>query len=128
LFFREALFDTSKRPIVDASSISKIEVREGSWKWRDKEWAFGHDAKLIITDKKDIAMFCDTLQAATAKYIDNIRPIHWLYIYFNKNGKENLSMVLKDNYQGEVFIEYDDHTFDGTGIAELIRTQALKDK
>jgi hypothetical protein len=125
LFFREALFDTSKLPIVDASSISKIEVREGSWKWSEREWAFGHDAKLTITDKNDIARFCAILQSSSAKYIDNIRPIHWLYIYFTRNGKENLSLVLKDNYQGEIFVEYDGHTFDGTGIAEALRAHAL---
>jgi hypothetical protein len=127
LFFREALFDTSRRPIVDAKSISNIEVREGSWKWKDKEWAFGHAAKLTIFDKNDIAAFCDTLQSAPAKYIDNIRPIHWLYIYFTKNGEKKLSIVLKDNYQGEIFIEYDDHTFNGTGVAELLRVCASRD-
>ncbi|MDJ1505467.1 hypothetical protein [Xanthocytophaga agilis] len=125
LYFRESWFDTSKKPLVNAKSISKIEIREGSWKWSDNEWHFSHDAKLTIVDKKEIETFCTTLQSAPAKYIDNIRPIHWLYIYFTQNGEENLSIVLKVNYQDETFIEYNDHTYNGTGIAELIRRQSL---
>ena len=121
LFFREALFDTTKRPIVDVKSISKMEIREGSWKWRDKEWVFGHDPKLSIVDKNELETFCTTLQSAQATYIDNTRPIHWLYIYFTENGKENLSIVLKDNYQGEIFIEYNDNTYKGKKIADLIK-------
>jgi hypothetical protein len=125
-FFREEFFDTSRRPVVNAKAINKVEVREGSWKWKDMEWSFGHDTKLIISNTNDIANFCDTFQSAPAKYIDNIRPVNWLYIYFTSNGKEELSIILQDNYQGEIFIEYDDHTYDGSGIAELIRALALK--
>lgn len=126
LYFKKALFDDTKKPIIETSSITKIDIREGHWRWENREWEFSRDSKLVLTGRNEIETFCSTLKSSRAKYIDNIRPDYWLYIYFTSNNKEELSVVLKQNYQNEIFVEYDGNTYEGTSISLLIQTLADK--
>ncbi|MGZ4057236.1 MAG: hypothetical protein ACXVPU_09925 [Bacteroidia bacterium] len=125
-YYKKAHFDTSGKPKVDSSQISKIEIREGSWNWGDKTWEFSRDTKLILTNRNDIDSFCNTLSSLSAKYIKNSRPDNWLYIYFTEKGETKLSITLNYNYQKETFIEFNDEVYDGTALAKAIRELANK--
>lgn len=119
--YKEKWFDDTKHPKIDVKNISKIEIREGMWKWNDKEWEHTNSTKIIITDKNKIIKFCDVMLVANSKYIKNLRPDDWLNIYFYYNdGEEELSLVLNRNREDGIFFEYNDNNFEGENLSEFI--------
>lgn len=121
--YKEKWFDKTQHPKIDVKNITKIEIREGMWKWNEKEWKHTNNTKLIITDKIKIKNFCDVMLSAKSKYINNIRPNNWLNIYFYYNyGKEELSVVLKENKKDEIFFEYNNNSFEGKNLSEIIHS------
>lgn len=125
-YFKKKLFDSSRTPQVSSNQITKLEIKEGSWNWGDKVWKFSRDTKLILSNRNDIDSFCVVLSSLPAKYIENIRGDDWLDIYFEENGSNKLAITLKYNHQKEVFIEYNDETYDGTILAKTIKELANK--
>ncbi len=119
--YKEKWFDNTKHPKIDVKNISKIEIREGLWKWNDREWQHTNDTKIFITDKKQIIKFCDVMLVSNSKYIKNLRPADWLNIYFYYNdGDEELSVVVKRNEEDGIFFEYDNDSFEGKNLSEFI--------
>lgn len=119
--YKEKWFDNTEHPKIDVKNISKIEIREGLWKWNDREWQHTNDTKIFITDKKQIIKFCDVMLVSNSKYIKNLRPADWLNIYFYYNdGDEELSVVLKRNEEDGIFFEYDNNSFEGGNLSEFI--------
>ncbi|HRE79189.1 MAG TPA: hypothetical protein PLL09_15335 [Flavobacterium sp.] len=120
-YYQEKWFDTSQHPKIEIENITKIEIDDGAWKWIDKEWERSNDTKLIITDKIKIKKFCQAMSTSTSKYIDNIRPNNWLEIHFYYNNKkEERVVVLNENEDEGVFFEYDNTTFEGKLLSEII--------
>jgi fumarate reductase subunit C len=121
--YKEKWFDKTQHPKIDIKNITKIEIREGMWKWNTKEWKHTNNTKLIITDKTKIIEFCEAMLTSNSKYINNIRPNNWLNIYFYYNyGEEELSVVLKENNDDGIFFEYHNNSFEGKKLSKVIQT------
>lgn len=122
--YKEKWFDATQHPKIDIKNITKIEIGDGVWKWKNEGWERSNDTKLIITNKRQIIQFCEAMLKSHSKYIDNIRPNNWLEIdFYYDNGEEGeMSVVLKENEYEGIFFEYQNNTFEGEKLSEALRS------
>ncbi len=126
-FLAEWMFDKQQKVHIDPSTVSAVVIGAGSWKWRDVEWEFVRPVRMRLEEDSVVQSFCETLGSLQAKYIDNIRPgNNWVEIdvEFKDNSREH--GVIKQNYQEEVFLEFDGHTYEATPLKNWLRQVALK--
>ena len=114
-FLDEWMFDKQRKAVIDPNNVSAVVIGAGSWKWPDVEWEFVRPVRMRLKDTSEIQSFCQTLGSVQAKYIDNIRPMNnWVEIDVEfKDGPQEHG-VIKQNYQDEIFLEFDDHTYEAT--------------
>jgi hypothetical protein len=126
LFLGEYLFDKDRKALIDPKTISAVVIGAGSWKWPDVQWEFVQHERMRLGDRHDIESFCRTLGSLQAKYIDNIRPMNnWVQMDIETKGHSRQRAVINENYQGEIFVELDGHTYEATPLKEWLRQIAL---
>ncbi|MBK9148003.1 MAG: hypothetical protein IPM12_09345 [Flavobacteriales bacterium] len=127
LFLGEYLFDKEKKATIDPKAVSAVVIGAGSWKWPDAEWQFTQHERLRLEDRTDVEDFCRTLGMLDAKYIDNIRPMNnWVEMDIVAADQSDERAVIKENYQHEIFLELDGHTYEATPLKDWLRQVALK--
>ena len=125
---REKSFDTTKVATINESEINEVESDEGTWKWNDEKFDFYKKYKIRCATKSDIEEFCRIIKSSKSKYIDIAGIDCWINIYFKKNGKKDLMIVLKHNYSNQVFFEYENQTYDGKLLEKYIEVKKIKVK
>jgi hypothetical protein len=120
-------FDKTRKAALDPASVSAIIIGTGgSWKWQDAELQYGRGQWLRVVDRNDIIGFCNALGSMSPMYVENIRPIQWVEIEVEASDGSRQQMVLKDNFQDEVFIEFNDHMYEATPVQVWLRGIAIK--
>lgn len=125
-FLDEWMFDKQRKATIEPKDVEAVIIGAGSWKWPDVEWEFVRPERIRLKDRGEIDSFCQTLLSLPAKYIDNIRPMNncvEVDVEFKDHSREH--GVLKQNYQDEIFLEFDDHTYEATSLKEWLRHVAL---
>ncbi|MBL7951097.1 MAG: hypothetical protein JNM62_05200 [Flavobacteriales bacterium] len=125
-FLDEWMFDKQRKATIDPKDVQVVIIGAGSWKWPDVEWEFVRPQRMRLKDRGEIDSFCRTVSSLPAKYIDNIRPMNnWVEIDVEFNDHSSEHGVIKQNYQDEIFLEFDGHSYEATPLKDWLRQLAL---
>lgn len=127
-YYKEASFDTLKKPEINSVVINSIETDEGTWRWGSKEYDFYNDYKVKLVRKTEIQEFCNVIKESKAKYVDNLKCKNWVNIYFDSNNNLEHKITLKYNFSEEIFFEYDNHTYEGEKLESFLKAKIYKIK
>ena len=119
LYYKQASFDTSKKANISIYNINKIHNGDGSWIWNKKEYDFYKEHSFSLS-KNEISEFCRIINSANAQYIENIRPKKWLDINLEEKNSNTRLITLKQNYEDEIYFEFEDNTFNGKELEKFI--------